>query len=176
MQKVNKFFFANILMLCLTAHAQTQPSTTLNQAIEVVKARKALELDSTAQAFSQTAKVEAKVITNKKYTAKNSLELWTIRGLGNDLQAEVIYQGQIKELSFASHKLKIGNWLLVGLSDHEAEFSTLSANGKLSSQKIRLKLPQPTELAAIWPNAISEGMSSADSTLRSPVPLSMLKP
>lgn len=176
MQKANKFVFVSFLMLCLTAHAQTQPSTTLNQAIEVIKARKALELDSTAQAFSQTAKVEAKAITNKKNTAKNSLELWAIHGLGNDLRAEVVFQGQIKELSFASEKLRIGNWFLVGLSDHEAEFSALSSDGKLSSQKIRLKLSQPTELAAIWPNVISEGMSSADGTLRPPVPMSMLKP
>jgi len=96
--------------------------------------------------------------------------------VGEDLRAEVIYQGEIKEVSFASEKIRIGNWFLVGINDKEAEFSILNANGKLSSKKLRLKLPQPSELAALWPNPLQEGGGSADGSTRPPVPMSLLKP
>lgn len=176
MQKANKFVCASMLMLCMTAHTETPPATTLNQAIEVVKARKAAELNSTTQAYSNTPKVETTPTPIKTPPPKTTIELWAIRGVGEDLRAEVIYQGQIKEVSFASEKIRIGNWFLVGINDKEAEFSVLNANGKLSSKKLRLKLPQPADLAALWPNPLLEGMNSADGNARPPVPMSLLKP
>lgn len=176
MQKVNKFACASILMLCMTAHTETPPATTLNQAIEVVKSRKASELNTTTQAYGNTVKTESAPTENKKIAPKNTIELWAIRGVGEDLRAEVLYQGQIKEVSFSSEKIRIGNWFLVGINDKEAEFSALKANGKLSSRKIRLKLPKPSEFAAMWPNPLQDGINSADGTPRPPVPMSLLKP
>lgn len=176
MQKANKFICAGVFMLCMQAHTQTLPISTLNQAIEVMKARKALEVNSTLQALSYTPKLEPTATTNKTTPSKNSLELWAIRGLGHDLSAEVLYQGQIKEVSFASEKLRIGNWLLVGINEKEVEFSALHTNGKLSSRKIRLTLPQPSDLNSMMPNASQEGVYSADSASRPPVPMSLLKP
>lgn len=176
MQKANKFVCASMLMLCITAYAETPPTTTLNQAIEVVKARKAAELNSTTQAYSNTPKTESTPVPNKTIPQKTTLELWAIRGVGEDLRAEVIYQGQIKEVSFASEKIRIGNWFLVGINDKEAEFSVLNANGNLSSKKLRLKLPQPSDLASLWPHPMLEGTASADSNSRPPVPMSLLKP
>ena len=182
MQKANKFACASLVLLCLAAHTETPTPTTLNQAIEVVKARKTLELNATAQTYSTTPKLEtttsstSAATTNQKNPKKNTLELWAIRGVGEDLRAEVIYQGEIKEVSFASEKIRIGNWFLVGINDKEAEFSILNANGKLSSKKLRLKLPQPSELAALWPNPLQEGGGSADGSTRPPVPMSLLKP
>ena len=182
MQKANKFVCASIFTVCLAAHTQTPPATTLNQAIEVVKARKTSELNATTQAYSTTPKVEPTPTSapapaiNKKITTKNTLELWAIRGIGEDLRAEVVYKGEIKEVSFASEKIRIGNWFLVGINDKEAEFSVLNANGKLSPKIIRLKLPQSSELASIWPSPLLEGMNPTDGSSRPPVPMSMLKP
>jgi len=176
MQRANKLVCATLFILTLNIYAQTQTSTTLNQAIEVVKARKALELNLITQSYGNTPKVKTNLTANKNNTSKNTIQLWSIRGVGDDLRAEVIYQGQIKEVSFSSENIRIGNWFLVGLNENEAQFSAITPAGKLSKKPIRLKLPQHSELAVIWPNPLLESVNITDGTLRPPVPLSMLKP
>jgi len=176
MQKANKLACATLFMWCMSSFAQTPPTTTLNQAIEVVKARKTAELNLTTQAYSNAPKPEVQATPTKKINTDTSIQLWSIRGLGEDLRAEVVYQGQIKEVSFASEKIRIGQWFLVGLTEDEAQFSVLTPSGKLSKKQLRLKLPQRSEWAGIWPAPLLEGMNMADGTLRPPVPLSLLKP
>ena len=175
MQKVNKLACASVFMLCMNSFSQTPPTTTLNQAIEVVKARKTLELNLSTQPYSNAPKVEANTPSNKPNASKNTIQLWSIRGLGDDLRAEVIYQGQIKEVSFAAENIRVGNWFLVGLTENEVQLAMVS-NGKLSKKQIHLKLPQRSELATLWPNPLLEGVNLQDGSLRPPVPLSMLKP
>jgi hypothetical protein len=176
MQKVNKLACATVFMLCMNSYAQTPPTTTLNQAIEVVKARKTAELNFTTQVYSNAPKPLANAIPAQKNNTDTSLKLWSIRGLGRDLRAEVIYQGQIKEVSFAAENIRVGNWFLVGLTEHEAQFSVLNKNGKLSQNQIHLKLPSRSELATLWPNPLLEGVNLTDGSMRPPVPMSLLKP
>lgn len=178
MQKANKLACVTAFMLCMNSQAQTPPATTLNQAIEVVKARKTAELNFTTQAYSNAPKSQANATPTQKKNTDTSLKLWSIRGLGGDLRAEVVYQGQIKEvsLSLTDEKMRIGPWFLVSLTEDEALFSMLTRNGQLSKKQIRLQLPERTELATLLPNPLFEGLNLADGTLRPPVPLSLLKP
>jgi hypothetical protein len=159
----------------MNSFSQTPPATTLNQAIEVVKARKTAELNFTTQVYSNAPKPLTNAIPAQKNNTDTSLKLWSIRGLGGDLRAEVIYQGQIKEVSFAAENIRVGNWFLVGLTENEVQLAMIS-NGKLSKKQIHLKLPQRSELATLWPNPLLEGVNLQDGSLRPPVPLSMLKP
>lgn len=119
---------------------------------------------------------EANAQAVKEKKTNNLIRLWSIQGLGHDLRAEVIYQEKIIEVSFDSQRMKVGNWLLVGMTEKEIEFSALNKNGKLTNTRLRLKLPQTSEFATIWPNPTIDGMSLTDGTARPPVPLSMLKP
>lgn len=176
MQKANKLVCATIFMLYMNIHAETPPATTLNQAIDVIKARKASELNVNSQAYSNAPKVDSKKESNKDKPTDNSIKLWSINGVGNNLRAEIIYQGKIKEVSISSKNMQVGNWVLVGISEKEAIFSAFAKNGKLSRMRLRLKLPQPSEYASIWPAPIMSDMNLTGGPMRPPVPMSMLNP
>lgn len=167
MQKANKLACASLIVLSVTISAQAPPATTLNQAIEVIKARKTSELNASTQAYSNTPTVEFNKKNGKEKIANHTIKLWSIRGIGNDLTAEVIYQEKIVEVSFESKKIKVGKWLLVGITENEVEFLELNKKGKLSPLKLQLKLPQASEVASMWPTLNID---------RPPVPMSMLRP
>lgn len=176
MQKANKLTCAALIMLCMNLYAQTPAANTLNQAIEVIKSRKTSELNTTTRAYSNTPIVETNIKNGKEKMVNSTIKLWSIRGVGNELTAEIIYQEKIVEVSFESQQIKVGKWLLVGITENEVEFAELSKNGKLSPVRLRLKLPKASEVASMWSSSMTDGMNLTEGASRTPVPMSLLRP
>lgn len=176
MQKANKLACTTLIMICMNIDAQTPTANTLNQAIEVIKARKTSELNATTQGYSNIPIVEANLKDGKGKIVNQTIKLWSIRGVGNELTAEIIYQEKIVEVSFESKNIKVGKWLLMGITENEVEFAELTKNGKLSPLRLRLKLPKASEVAAMWPSSILDGVNLTEGGYRLPVPMSVLRP
>jgi hypothetical protein len=117
-------------------------------------------------------------------------KLWSIKGLGHALKAEVIYQGHIYELSFENDAIRVGDWLLESLSSKELVLVQLKYFGKAEisgRREIRLQVPSTTQADQIFPMTAAIGMelptalgdASQGNTAtpgRPPVPFELLRP
>jgi hypothetical protein len=197
MQRVNKFGVVLACVCSMGAYAQGTNSTTLSQAIDTAKARKSVELNISAREFGGAPASTSSTTNSKSKTALSPLKLWSIQGVGNSLHAEVLYQGRIHDVSIATNEVRVGNWLLVGLTDEEATFVPSGWGGKnitTSGQMIRLQVPRssqatsqffPTQsfglmspsTAALSASTIPNDAASALSSIsRVPVPFELIKP
>lgn len=197
MRRANKFVVVLACVCSMGAHAQGASSTTLSQAIDTAKARKSVELSISARAFGGAPASTPSTTNNLSKPALAPLKLWSIQGVGNTLHAEVLYQGRIYDVSIANDAVRVGNWLLVGLTDDEATFVPAGLGRKnitTSGQMIRLQVPRssqatsqvfPTQslgltsasTAALSATAIpSDATNALNSAPRLPVPFELLKP
>lgn len=197
MRRANKFVVVLACVCSVGAYAQGTNSTTLSQAIDTAKARKSVELNISARAFGGAPASTSSTTNSNSKPALSPLKLWSIQGVGNSLHAEVLYQGRIHDVSIATNDVRVGNWLLVGLTDEEATFVPVGMGGKnitTSKQMLRLQVPRssqatsqvfPTQslglmspsTAALSATAIpSDAASALSSASRVPVPFELLKP
>jgi hypothetical protein len=186
MQKANKLLLLLACVASFSLHAQVSASSTLSQAIETAKARKAIELNANVNIGEQNRTSEPSV---KKSATVQLPKLWSIQGVGGALRAEVMYQGRMHEVSIANDAVQVGHWMLVGLTDQVAEFR-LTGDGKKSTknsaQTIRLKVPDRQNVTQIFPTTSGFGMqanamplplgAAPVQAMRPPVPFDLLKP
>ena len=183
MQKVNNWLLFIILFFCNAAYPQSNGNTTLNQAIEAARVRKMLELNLSASAMgtlptaphpvTQTA---AETKTKTKTRVKTLPQLWSIQGLSNALRAEVVYEGRIYEVSFINDELRIGDWILVGLNEQEAEMAYLESDGNTTYAKadvVRLRLPKNALAAS---EMFAKAVSLNESATGAPLPTGIAPP
>ena len=191
MQKANNA----LLMLMLTLspivwsqpQAQPQPQTMLSDAIQVAKTRKAADIALNLSAYNIKPAATGESGTSLK-TPLELPKLWSIRGVGNALYAEVIYQGRIHEVSLVQEdNLRVGDWLLVGLTTQEALFTHLAGSAhpmRKEPVKLRLSLTasikhindlsaQPSTGSTL---AESAPLTSNANPARPPVPFELLRP
>jgi hypothetical protein len=188
MRKVNRLIFM-LSLIGLSAYAQNQGLTTLNQAIAIAKQRKAAELSLNTDAYASSQTAAANVSTSNKQVRKPIPQLWSIQGVGNELKAEVIYQGRIHELSFENNAIRIGDWLLESLTAKEIVLVQPKLFGKAeitARREIHLQVPSTQQAVQIFPMAAVIGNDSPGAigdesqgknatTGRPPVPFELLR-
>jgi len=181
MQKVNSL--VGVLgLLCVCAYAQTEDTTTLNQAIETAKQRKITELTLNASAHARPQAGVVASSVSKERVVKPIPKLWSIQGVGHALTAEVMYEGQIHELSFTNDAIRVGDWLLESLTAKEAVLTQAKYFGKTERsprREIRLQVPSTAQAAQIFPTTTTterDAQGNVASSGRPPVPFELLRP
>jgi hypothetical protein len=188
MPKVNSLVCL-LSLVGVSAYAQTDGTTTLNQAIETAKQRKAAELNFNASAYARPQTGATASSTSKGQVAKPIPKLWSIQGVGHALKAEVMYQGLIYEISFENDAIRVGDWLLESLSAKELVLVQPKYFGKTevsARREIRLQVPSTTQTVQIFPVTATTGIESvsaqgdalpgnAATAGRPPVPFELLR-